>query len=68
MTMGGPQLEFGVSGGPKPREIVVATGIEIDPLQRLRVAAIETLGETHHCRQHFYGAAHRTRQIAVPLV
>ena len=48
VTVGGPELELGVAGGAQPRQVIVAARIEVDAGQRLRVAAIQPLGEPYH--------------------
>jgi hypothetical protein len=68
MTVRGPELEFGVAGCPKPREIVVVARIEVDPGKCLRVAPVEPLGKADHRGQRPHGAAERTGKLAVAFV
>ena len=50
VAMGGPELELGVAGGAQPRQVVVGAGVEVEPGQRLRVAAVQPFGQPHHRR------------------
>ena len=64
----GPELQLDVAGGAKPRQIVVAAREHVDARERLRVAAVEPLGQPDHGREGADGAAQRSGQIAVALV
>ena len=68
MAVRRPQLQLGVAGGAQPRQVVVASRIEVDSRQRLGVAAIEPFREPHHRRQRLDGLARRPLQVAVALV
>ena len=46
-----PQLEFRVAVRAQAGEIIVTTREQIESAERLRVAAIQALGEPHHCGQ-----------------
>ena len=48
VAMRSPDLELGIARGPQSREVVVAARIEVEPGERLRVAPVQPLGETHH--------------------
>ena len=68
MAVGGPQLQFRVAVGAKPRQIIVAARKEVDPAERLRMAAIQSFGEPDDRRQHPNGPAQRAAEIAIALV
>jgi hypothetical protein len=68
MPMRGPQLQLGIAFGAKTCEVVVATREQIDPGERLRVAAVQSLGKSNDCRQHAHRRSKRAVQIAVPFV
>lgn len=55
--MGGPELELGVARCAELDEIFVAAVVQFDTRHRLRVAAIERLGEPKNRRQCADGAA-----------
>src|SRR5918996_3013289 len=64
----GPQLQLDVTGRTKARQVVVAARIQIDPRDRLRVAAIESFGQADDRGERLDGAAPRSAQIAVSFV
>ena len=66
--MGGPQFELRIAVGAQPGEIVVAAGEQIDPGERLSVAAIETLGQPHNRGEHSNRRAQTACEVAVSLV
>jgi hypothetical protein len=68
VTMSGPQFQLRVATRAKPGEVIVPAREEIDPGERLRVAAIEPFREPHDRRQDPYGAAQRAVQVPVPFV
>ena len=68
VTMGGPQFQLRVATRAKPGEVIVPAREEIDPGERLRVAAIEPFREPHDRRQDPNGTAQRAVQIAVSFV
>ena len=54
-----PQLQFRVAVRAQAGQIVVAAREEIDARERLRVAAIQALGQPDHRRQHPHGLPQR---------
>ena len=66
--MRGPELQLGVAGGAQPHRGIVAAREEIDAGERLRVAAVESLGEPNDGRQHPDGRSQRAVQFAEALV
>ena len=68
MAVGGPQLQFGIAGGAKPRQIIVGPRKQVDSRERLCVAAIQSFREPHDGRQHANGLAQRAAEIAKAVV
>jgi hypothetical protein len=68
MAVSGPQLELRVAVGAQARQVVVAARVEVDSSERLRVAAVEALRQSHHRRQRLHGAPRRAVEVPVPLV
>jgi hypothetical protein len=64
----GPQLELRVAGGPQLQQVVVAAVVELEAGDRLRVAAIEALGETQHRGKRSHRPPHPARQTAESFV
>ena len=46
VTMSGPQLQFRVTVGTQPREVIVAARKQIDAGKRLRVTPIESFSQS----------------------
>jgi hypothetical protein len=46
--MSRPKFQFRVSRCAQPREIIIPPRVEIDPVERLRVAAVEALSKPDH--------------------
>src|SRR5919197_686158 len=71
VTHGGPHLQLGVARRANLQQIVVASVVELDGADRLRVASIEALGETQDCRERpdrsSYPASERTELVVAPL-
>src|SRR5262249_53157345 len=61
---GGPELQLGVARGAQLQQVVVAAIVELEPRDRLRVAAVEALGEPQDRGQRAHGAAQAPRQLA----
>src|SRR5687767_9881902 len=57
LTMGGPELELGVARCAEFDKVFLAAVVQLDAGHRLRVAAIERLGEPQNRRQCADGAA-----------
>jgi hypothetical protein len=68
VPVSGPELELRVAAGVKSCQVVVGGGIELDVRERLRVAAIQALGEPHHRRQRVHGAPRWPTEVAKALV
>jgi hypothetical protein len=51
MSLSGPQLELGIAAGPDLQERVVAAIVELEPRDRLGVAAVEILREPENGRE-----------------
>jgi len=68
MSMRGPQLELGIALGAKTCEVVVAAREQINTAERLRVATVQSLGESNDCRQHPHRRSKRAVQISVAVV
>ncbi len=68
MAVRGPQLQLGVADRTQTSEVVVSARIEIQTGQGLRVASIESLGQTDHGGERAHGPAERAGKISVPLV
>jgi hypothetical protein len=68
MAVRRPQLQFRVTRGAEPRQVVVAARIEIDTSQRLRVAAVEAFGESNHRGECPDGTAQSAREVAIAVV
>ena len=63
-----PEFEFSFVGRAEPCEVIVPARIEIDSGNRLRVAAIESLGQPHHRGQLLDHPLHLRREGVEPLV
>jgi hypothetical protein len=68
VTVRSPEFELGIPRCSEPRNIVVVSGIQIDPGKCLRVAAIEPFREPYHRGQRTHGASKRSAQVAIPVV
>jgi hypothetical protein len=68
VTVRGPHFQFRVAGGAESGQVIIYAGIEIDPGQRLRVAAVESFRQSNHGRQRFHRPSLRPFQIAVAAV
>src|SRR5687768_7793176 len=68
VAMGGPELQLDIAGRAQPREIIVRPRIQVDTRDRLRVAAVESLGQADDRRERLDRAAPRSAQIAVAVV
>ena len=68
MPVSGPEFEFRIAIRPQPGKIVVAARKEIDPGERLRVAAVEDFGEANDSRQYAHRTAKRAVEVRVSLV
>jgi hypothetical protein len=63
-----PEFELSFVGGAEPCEIVVPARIEIDSRNGLRVAPVQTLGQSHHGGQLLDHALQLGRQGTEPFV
>ena len=63
-----PELEFGVARRPQLQQSIVAAIVQLEARHRLRVAAIEALGEPQHGRQTSNATAALLLEVAVPVV
>src|SRR5215471_18900425 len=68
VTGRGPQLQLGVACGAHLQEIVVASVVELEAGNRLRVAAIETFREAQQRRERSDDPPSASRQLAEPVV
>jgi uncharacterized protein YbaA (DUF1428 family) len=68
VPMGRPQLEFRVAVRPQPNQIVVPAWEQVKSAERLRVAAIQTLGEADHRGESADGLPQRAGEVAESLV
>src|SRR3984893_8285290 len=69
LPVGRPQLQFGVAGGQELQQHVVAAIVELDPGDRLRMTAIEVLGQAQYRRERAYDPtlpAAQSPEILVP--
>jgi len=64
----GPHLEFGIADRPQLQQIVFATVMELEAANRLRVTAVEALGQPQHRRQCPNRTAQPPREMAEPVV
>jgi hypothetical protein len=64
----GPQFELRVAARAQPREVIVASRVEIEPGDRLSVTAIESLREPNHRGEGPHRLAQAASKIAVTLV
>ena len=48
VAMRRPELELRVATRAQPREVILAMRVQIHTGQRLRMAAVEALGQTNH--------------------
>ena len=68
MPRGGPQLQLRVARRPQLQQIVVAAVVELEVRDRLRVAAIEALGQPQDRRERANGAPRAPAQAAEAVV
>jgi hypothetical protein len=68
VTRGGPQLQLRIAGRAQLQQVVVAAVVQLKAADRLRVAAIEALGEAQDGRQRPHRAARTPPQIGEAVV
>jgi hypothetical protein len=69
LPVGRPQLQFGVAEGQQLQQHVVAAIVELNPGDRLRMAAIEVLGQAQHRGERAHDStlpAPQSAEILVP--
>jgi hypothetical protein len=64
----GPELELRIADGAKPDDQSVFLLPDMDRANRLRVAAVEPLGQPDDAGQQFHRAPERRRQCRVVLL
>ena len=68
MAVRGPEFELRVPGRTEPYQVIVGARINLDPRERLRVAAIEPFREPDDRCQRFHHLAQRSAEVAVPVM
>src|SRR5262245_8788426 len=68
MTLGGPQLEFRIARGSNLQQCIVATVMEFDASDGLRVAAIEILSQAKNRGELFHDFASFPSELAELVV
>ncbi len=63
-----PKFELSFVGRAEPREVIVAARVEIYSGDRLRVAAIEPFGKSHHRGEFFDDALELRSELAEAVV
>jgi len=68
VAAGRPKLELGIATRTNLQQAVLATVVKVDARHRLRMAAVEALGQTQDRRQRSDDTTPLPRQGAVPFV
>ena len=63
-----PELELGIAGRAQPYSQRVASFVDVDAANDLRVTPIEPLGEPHERAEQPHGSALRRGQIGVSVM
>ena len=65
---GGPELQFRVARRAQLQQVVVAAIVELEPGNRLRVAAVEALGQPQNRRKRSHRSPCSPAQVGEPIV